>query len=140
MSGLPSSGGFGLEKLPREAGKLGIRIGIGPVEVAARAHDAVEIVSEFDVPAKEALVNGTIPRGVVREADAPRMPLGSEELAQHPERYANRKLGRLPNRTAMSDHELFAQHDNVGGFLDVEQKFLVGFEKRRAIQYSLVPH
>ena len=72
--------GLGVEHAPREPGKLGIGLGIGAGEIRARAHDAVEVVAELDLPAEHALVHGTIGRRVVREAYPARTPLRPEEL------------------------------------------------------------
>ena len=52
-----------------------IGVGIRPIEVGARAHDAVEVVSELHVAAEHALVHRTVGGRVVREAHAPRPPV-----------------------------------------------------------------
>ena len=116
---------LGVEELPREARELGIGVRVGRLEVAARAHDAVEVVAELDVAAEDALVDRAVGRRVVREAHAARPPVRSEQCAQHPERDADRELRRLAHGARAPDHELLAQHHDVARVLDGQVKLFV---------------
>jgi hypothetical protein len=114
-----------VEKLAGEAGKLRVGLGIRPLEIASRAHDAVEVVSELDVAPEHAVVHRAIERRIVREANAAWAPIGSQELAKHPERHADGELGRLADRALVTDDDLLAQHDDVGRLFDGEQERFV---------------
>ena len=117
--------GLGVEHAPREPRKLGVGVRIATGEIRARAHDAVEVVPELDLPAEHALVHGAIGRRVVREAYPARAPVHPEELMQHPISHADDELGRLPHGAAMPDHEILPQDDDVRHLLDAEQQRLV---------------
>ena len=100
-----------------------MRIGHG--EVAWRADDAVEVGAEVDFAAEDALVHGAIDRCFMDEADAPRLPVWSEEAAHQLEQQADGELGALAHVDLIADQQLFAQHRDVGRLLDPDHERLV---------------
>jgi len=114
--------GVRLDELPRITRHIRIRVGVWRFEIAPRAHDAVEVMAELDIAPEDALVHRAVARGIVREAHAPRLPLGAEERCQRPECDADRKLGRLAHRPAVADDQFLPQDDDVAAFLDRQEQ------------------
>ena len=63
-----------LELFRRMARHAGVRVRVGPRQVAWGADDAIEVVAELDVVSEHALMYRAVRRRIMGEADAKRLP------------------------------------------------------------------